>query len=77
MGVEIEHKYLVVNDLYKEMATDRLKIRQGYLNRNPDRTVRIRTVGNHGFLTVKSRNHGDNRLELEYEIPEKDAVEIL
>ena len=77
MGVEIEHKYLVVNDLYKELATDRLDIRQGYLNRNPDRTVRVRTIGRRGFITVKGRNKGAHRLEFEYEIPGKDAEEIL
>ena len=77
MAYEIEHKYLVINDSYREMATGKVEIRQGYLNRNPDRTVRIRTMGSKGFLTVKSRNHGAKRLEFEYEIPGKDAEEIL
>ena len=77
MAFEIEHKYLVVNDSYKRMATGKVEIRQGYLNRNPDRTVRIRTMGNKGFLTVKSRNHGSKRLEFEYEIPFQDAEDIL
>lgn len=77
MPYEIEHKYLVINDSYKSMATDKVDIRQGYLNRNPDRTVRIRTFGDKGFLTVKSRNHGAKRLEFEYEIPVEDAREIL
>ena len=77
MAFEIEHKYLVDNDSYKEMATGKLEIRQGYLNRNPDRTVRVRTMGSKGFLTVKSRNHGDKRLEFEYEIPDHDAIEML
>lgn len=77
MAFEIEHKYLVINDSYKKMATGHVAIRQGYLNRNPDRTVRVRTLGHNGFLTVKSRNHGAKRLEFEYEIPYKDAEEIL
>lgn len=77
MAFEIEHKFLVINDSYKGMATGKLEIKQGYLNRNPDRTVRIRTIGNKGFLTVKSRNHGAKRLEFEYEIPGHDAEEIL
>lgn len=77
MAFEIEHKYLVINPLYKEMATGKVEINQGYLNRNPDRTVRVRTVGTKGFLTVKSRNHGSKRLEFEYEIPFNDAEEIL
>ena len=77
MAFEIEHKYLVVNDSYKAMATGKVAIRQGYLNRNPDRTVRIRTMGCNGFLTVKSRNHGAKRLEFEFEIPFEEAEEIL
>lgn len=77
MAYEIEHKYLVVNDSYKSMATGRIDIKQGYLNRNPDRTVRVRTLGDKGFLTVKSRNHGPKRLEFEYEIPFHDAEQII
>lgn len=77
MAYEIEHKYLVINDSFKDMATGKVDIKQGYLNRNPDRTVRIRTIGEKGFLTVKSRNHGAKRLEFEYEIPFRDAREIL
>ena len=77
MAYEIEHKYLVINDSYQSMATGKVEIRQGYLNRNPDRTVRVRTMGTKGFLTVKSRNHGAKRLEFEYEIPGHDAEEIL
>lgn len=77
MAYEIEHKYLVINDSYRQMATGKVAIRQGYLNRNPDRTVRVRTMGEKGFLTVKSRNHGAKRLEFEYEIPGRDAEEIL
>lgn len=77
MPYEIEHKYLVVNDSFKDMASGKVEIRQGYLNRNPDRTVRIRTMGTNGYLTVKSRNHGAKRLEFEYQIPGHDAEEIL
>lgn len=77
MGYEIEHKYIVKNDSYLTMATGKVAIRQGYLNRNPDRTVRVRTMGTKGFLTVKSRNKGAVRKEFEFEIPEHDAEEIL
>lgn len=77
MAFEIEHKFLVINDSYKQMSIGKVDICQGYLNRNPDRTVRVRTMGDKGFLTVKSRNHGAKRLEFEYEIPVEDAREIL
>lgn len=77
MAVEIEYKYLVKNDNYKAMATSKVRIRQGYLNREPERTVRVRTKGERGFLTVKGKNSGASRLEFEYEIPKADAEEIL
>lgn len=77
MAVEIEYKYLVKNDNYKAMATSKVRIRQGYLNREPERTVRVRTKGERGFLTVKGKNSGASRLEFEYEIPKADAEEML
>lgn len=77
MAFEIEHKYLVVNDSYKQMATGKTSIKQGYLNRNPDRTVRIRIMGDKGFLTVKGRNKGAKRKEFEFEISLEEAKEIL
>lgn len=77
MAKEIEHKYLVSNDSYKKMASSVKKIRQGYLSRDPERVVRVRTVDDAAFLTVKGINHGDTRLEFEYEIPYSDALEML
>lgn len=77
MAKEIEHKYLVKNDGYKEMASSVKEIRQGYLSRCPERVVRVRTVDGEGFLTVKGKNIGDTRLEFEYAIPYKDALEML
>lgn len=77
MALEIEHKYLVVGDCYRHMASERKDILQGYLCRTPERTVRVRTIGKKGFLTVKGKNDGDTRLEFEYEIPYDDAVKLL
>lgn len=77
MALEIEHKYLVIDDSYKSLAYQKVEIRQGYLNRLPERTVRVRTVDNKGFLTVKGKNTGDVRHEYEYEIPFGDAKEML
>lgn len=53
------------------------EIAQGYLSRNPEATVRVRVRDNRGFLTVKSKNHGLERGEWEYEIPAADARELL
>lgn len=77
MAKERERKYMVVSDSYREIASGRRKIRQGYLCRVPERTVRVRIADGHGFLTVKGKNHGDTRLEFEYEVPYSDAEEML
>lgn len=76
--IEIERKFLV-NDLEAALAaaTSSSEIAQGYLSANPDATVRVRIRGNRGFLTVKSKNHGIERGEWEYEIPVNDARELL
>ena len=77
MGVEIEKKFLVRDDSFKRMAECSCRIRQGYLCREPERTVRIRIRDGMGFLTVKGKNQGAARLEFEYEIPVSDAEEML
>lgn len=77
MGIEIEHKYLVKYEGYKEMAESKKDIRQGYLSRLPERTVRVRTVDDRGYLTVKGITVGDTRREFEYEVPYEDAVGML
>lgn len=77
MALEIEHKYLVKNDKYKEMSTNKQRIMQGYLSRDPERTVRIRIKGDKGYFTVKGITHGASRVEFEYEIPADDAENML
>lgn len=77
MGIEIEHKFLVKNDSFRSMAISSLHIRQGYLCREPERTVRVRIKGDKGYLTVKGKNHGASRTEFEYEINLEDAEKML
>jgi len=76
MGVEIERKFLVTGDEWRELA-DGIDYRQGYLSTVKERTVRVRTVGERGFLTVKGVSVGAVRAEFEYEIPRKDADQML
>ena len=76
MGREIERKFLVIGDGWREGAVGRL-YRQGYLSADPLRTVRVRSDGRSGFLTVKGPNRGAARDEYEYEIPLADAEEML
>lgn len=77
MALEIEHKYLVKDSSYRGMATASYDIKQGYLSREPERTVRVRTFGDKGFITVKGVTRDCVRAEFEYEIPLKDASELL
>ncbi|MEM7350378.1 MAG: CYTH domain-containing protein [Acidobacteriota bacterium] len=76
MGVEIERKFLLAGDGWREGAVGTL-YRQGYLSTEADRSVRVRIKGNQGFLTIKGRSEGLARLEYEYEIPLDDAGHLL
>ena len=77
MALEIEHKYLVKNDSYKLLATSYSRISQGYLCREPERTVRVRIMNDKGYLTIKGKNKGPVREEYEYAIPYEDAERML
>ncbi|NLX63548.1 MAG: CYTH domain-containing protein [Clostridiaceae bacterium] len=76
MAREIERKFLVLNDDFKK-GTNGILYRQGYLCADPKRTVRVRTVGNTGYLTIKGASKGAARTEFEYSIPKEDAEELL
>lgn len=76
MGKEIERKYLVKGDAWRELA-DGTKYRQGYLNSAKERVVRARTMGPKAALTIKGITQGATRLEFEYDIPFDEANELL
>ena len=76
MGKEIERKFLVKGDTWRALAKGR-HYRQGYLNSAKERTVRVRTIDERAFLTVKGPNSGITRAEFEYEIPLEDARAML
>lgn len=77
--VEIERKFLVLSDAYKQEAFSKKTIKQGYLNTNPERTVRIRIKANLAYLTIKgvSNESGLSRFEWEKEIPLHEAEQLL
>lgn len=68
MATEIERKFLLNGDAWRALAKGTL-YRQGYLNSAKERTVRIRTVGDKAFLTIKGITVGNTRAEYEYPIP--------
>lgn len=76
MSKEIERKFLVKNLDWKSQAKGTL-YRQGYLNSEKERTVRVRTIDEKSFITVKGITTGVTRMEFEYEIPFADATQML
>lgn len=76
MAKEIERKFLVKDEPFKLFSTGVL-YRQGYLNRDKERTVRVRVAGDQAYITIKGVTNGMERLEFEYMIPMKDANELL
>lgn len=75
MPIEIERKFLVRSTEWRTGAGTRLV--QGYLNRDPQRTVRVRIAGPAAFLTIKGRLEGPARPEFEYSIPLDEAQQLL
>jgi CYTH domain-containing protein len=75
MGKEIERKFLVCGDAWRE--AEGTAYRQGYLSSVKERTVRVRTIDDKGYLTIKGISVGATRSEFEYEIPLRDAEELL
>ena len=77
--LEIERKFLVKNDAYKKSSSEKYRIIQGFLNTDPERTVRVRIKNDRGFLTVKGKSNasGTTRFEWEKEIPHEDAKALL
>jgi CYTH domain-containing protein len=75
MALEIERKFLVRE--YQWRNGQGTLYRQGYLNSDKKRNVRIRVIENRGYLTVKGISQGAVRSEYEYEIPKVDADAML
>lgn len=76
MALEIERKFLVLNDLWKKDVISSSRIIQGYLTAAAT-TVRVRLRDGAAFLTIKGKTSGVSRSEFEYPIPVADAEEML
>ena len=77
MGIEIERKYIVINDNWKEHVLSSKKMSQGYLSNQNNNSVRVRIANDKAHLNIKSGGLSIKRLEYEYEIPLQDAEELL
>lgn len=77
MTIEIERKFLVINDNWRSLGIGKV-YKQGYIS-TADKmtTIRVRIVGNNAYLTIKSKTEGISRHEFEYSIPLEDAEIML
>jgi len=79
MSLEIERKFLVKNLDFKTESFEKKYIKQGYLNADKNKTVRIRIADEKGFITIKGKSNkaGTTRFEWEKEMPFSEAEELL
>ena len=78
MPIETEHKYLINHELWQQIIPNKsVQIKQAYLLTDPNKTIRIRTAGNAGFITIKGKTIGASRPEFEYEIPIEEANQLI
>ena len=78
-NTEIERKFLVVSDSFLTQATRQYEIEQGYLSKEPARTIRVRIRDTRAFLTIKSTENSQTleRFEWEKEIDVQEARQLL
>ena len=76
MGTEIERKFKVTSNEYKQLSAP-LYCKQGYLNTQKDPIVRVRIMDGNAYLTLKGKNEGISRLEFDYQIPLTDGENLL
>ncbi|SBW01389.1 conserved hypothetical protein [uncultured delta proteobacterium] len=77
MSTEIERKFLLSSDAWRNEVTETLSLRQGYLTTDPQCTVRVRVHGAAAWLTIKGKRVANAAPEFEYPIPEQDASAML
>ena len=77
MGIEIEKKFLLSNDDWRQLVDKSVEFRQGYLVGGEKSSVRVRIEGERANLNIKGATLGVTRQEFEYAIPTEDARELL
>ena len=78
MALEIERKYLIHHDKWHHFSKPEGQLyRQGYILKDPNKTIRVRLTDTTAYLTIKGASVGATRTEFEYEIPKEEAVELL
>ena len=78
MALEIERRFLIQNDSWKEFITKKVFIEQGYLSKSlDDWIIRIRFTGKDFRIALKKHIKSFTNFEFEYSIPRKDGETIM
>ena len=79
MGIEIERRFLVENEVWKSHVILSEDFSQAYLNSSVDEwATRVRIIDNKkSYITLKSSFNGLINHEFEYSIPLQDASELI
>lgn len=77
MALEIERKFLVINDKWKDSVVSQSVIKQGYLATTERASVRVRVDGDQANINIKGSTKGIRRREYEYPIPLEEAQALL
>ncbi len=78
MALEIERRFLIKNDNWKEFITKKIFIEQGYLSKSLDNwIIRIRFTGKDFKIAFKKHIKSFTNFEFEYSIPQKDGETIM
>ena len=78
MTLEIERRFLIENDSWKQLITKKIFIEQGYLSNNlDDWIIRIRLSGRDYKIALKKHIKGFTSYEFEYSIPQSDGEKIM
>ena len=78
MALEIERRFLIKNNNWKEFITKKIYIEQGYLSKSlDDWIIRVRLIGKNSKIALKKHIKGFTNFEFEYSIPRSDAETII
>ena len=77
MAIEIERKFLVIGDGWKQGVSRVRHLKQAYLTNNDKLSIRVRIDGTAAALTIKTASAGRQRAEYEYAIPHTDAESLM
>ena len=78
MAIEIERRFLIKNDNWKEFINKKIYIEQGYLSKSSDGwIIRVRLIGKNSKIALKKHIKGFTNIEFEYSIPRGDAETII